>query len=137
MAKQKMLWVPNQSKAIKPIVTDEQKNATILFFEPLIANYKTQLQQVDNSKVGTYTIDIYSKWYQNYFYLCEKYKSENSNRIVDEYERKYLRLEFISENNFNFSYFRHTGAWHLVAENCSLEKCLHMINENGNFQPLL
>lgn len=74
MAKQKMLWVPNQSKAIKPIVTDEQKNATILFFEPLIAKYKAELQQVDNSKEGTYTIDVYSKWYQNYFYLCENIK---------------------------------------------------------------
>ena len=132
-----MLWILSQSKAIKPRVTDEQKEVVNIFFEPLIANYKTQLQQVDNSKEGTYTIDIYSKWYQHYFYLCEKYKSENPNRIVDEYERKYLRLEFISENNFNFSYYRHTGAWHLVAENCSLETCLQMINENGNFQPLL
>lgn len=66
-----------------------------------------------------------------------KYKSVGANKIVDEYERKYVRLEFITENNYNFSYFRHTGQWHLVAENCSLETCLQMINENGNFQPLL
>ena len=135
MAKQKILSIPNPKKAIKPTVTSEQKNTISLFFEPLIAKYKIELNQVDK-KSGTYTIDVYSKWYQHYFYLCEKYKSENSNRIVDEYERKYLRLEFVSENNFNFSYFRHIGVWHLVAENCTLEKCLQMINENPNFQPL-
>ena len=129
--------MPSRAKAIKPKVTDEQKEVVNTFFEPLIAKYKDQLKQINNSKEDTYTIDIYSKWYQNYFYLCEKYKSEGENRIMDEYERKYLRLEFIDKNNFNFSYFRHTGQWHLVDENCALKKCLEMINENGNFQPLL
>lgn len=44
---------------------------------------------------------------------------------------------FISENNFNFSYFRHTGQWHLVNENITLEDSLEMIIGNSNFRPML
>lgn len=84
MAKQKMLWVPNQSEAIKPTVTDKQKEEVNTFFEPLIAKYKKQLQKIKPNTVYNYVTDIYSKWYQLYFYLCEKYKSENPNRIVSQ-----------------------------------------------------
>ena len=136
MAKKRVLWVPTNLQKTKPTLTEAQKNAVSIFFEPLIASYKVQLNEVDK-RDGTYTIDVYSKWYQHYFYLCEKYKSEGENKILDEYERKYLRLEFVDENHFKFAYFRHTGQWHLVDENCTLQKCLEMINENPNFQPLL
>lgn len=123
-------------KKAKPIILEAQKIAVSNFFEPLIASFKTQLLEA-GKRSGTCSIDIYSKWYQHYFYFCEKYIHEGENRISKEHERKYLRLEFINENSFNFSYYRHTGQWHLVKENCTLEKCLQMINENGNFQPIL
>ncbi len=136
MAK-KYIWIPSQTKASKQKVSEVQKEAVNMFFEPLVLQYKKELQKLKQNKEHNYIADIYSKWHQNYFYLCEQYKSENENRISDEYARKYLRLEFISENNFNFSYFRHISQWHLVAENVTLAECLKMINENPNFRPLI
>lgn len=135
MAK-KYIWIPSPTKAKKQKVSEGQKNEVNLFFEPLILQFKNELKSVKPNKKYNYIIDIYTKWYQNYFYFCEKYKSESEFRTVDEFETKIVRLEFISENNFNFSYFRHTGQWHLVIENITLENCLEMIIDNPNFRPM-
>lgn len=130
------IWIQGNAKAKKQKVTDKQKDEVSLFFEQLILQFKNELQQIEPNKKFNYVVDIYTKWYQNYFYFCEKYKSENENRIADEFETKFVRLEFISENNFNFSYFRHTGQWHLVVENITLQECLEMIIGNPNFRPM-
>jgi len=108
-----------------------------IFFEPLILQFKNELQKREPDKEYSYVVDIYTKWYQNYLYFCEKYKAEFENRLADEFETKFARLEFISEDNFNFSYFRHTGQWHVVIENITLKHCLEMIIQNPDFQPLL
>ncbi len=134
--KKKRIWALSVPKAKKIKINDFQKKEISAFFYPLILQYKKLLQEVIPDKSNNYVVDIYTKWYQNYFYFCEKYKAEYADRIADDFEYKFVRLEFIDENKFNFSYFRHTGQWHLVDENLSLEACLKMINENPNFQPL-
>lgn len=123
-------------KSKKMKITEKQKKVITLFFEPLIGQFKKELQKMKPDKKFNYVIDIYTKWYQNYFYLCEKYKAVFENSLTDEFEIKIVRLEFIAENNFNFSYFRHTGQWHPVAKNITLEDCLEMINANPNFRPM-
>ena len=105
-------------------------------FQPLIESFKKQCISKNPNKEFNYLIDIYSKWYQNYFYLCEKYKSEHPNRIKDEFEAKFVRLTYTGKDQFEFSYFRHTGQWHLVAENLTLDECKEMILSNPNFQPI-
>ncbi len=131
----KRFWgtVPVKSKKLK--ITDKQKAAITVFFEPLILKFKTELQKVEPNKKFNYLVDIYTKWNQNYFYFCEKYKAVSDNRIADEFETKFVRLEYVSENNFNFSYFRHTGQWQLVIDNITLQECMEMIEGNPNFRP--
>ncbi|MDD3877140.1 MAG: hypothetical protein PHT69_10990 [Bacteroidales bacterium] len=132
----KRIWEIKHVKQKKTKVNDTQKKEITAFFEPLIVHYMKHLQEVIPDKKYNYVVDIYTKWFQNYFYFCEKYKAEYANRIADDFERKFLRLEFVADNQFNLSYFRHTGQWYLVNENLSLETCLKMINENPLFQPL-
>jgi hypothetical protein len=87
-------------------------------------------------RVAFLKAQIKTTWYRNYFYLCEKFKSESPNRMVDEFETKFVRLEYKGKDSFDFSYFRHTGAWHLVAQSLSLEDCKELILSNPNFQPI-
>ena len=105
-------------------------------FQPLVESFKKQCILQNPDKQFNYLIDIYSKWYQNYFYLCEKYKSEQPNRLADEFEVKIVRLKYTGKNLFDFSYFRHTGQWHLVAKSFTLEECKEMILSNPVFQPI-
>ncbi len=69
-------------------------------------------------------------------YFCQKFKSESPESIVPEFEENFVRLEYVENDNFNFSYFRHTGQWFPVATNLSLNNCLEMIADNPNFHPI-
>jgi len=104
--------------------------------QPLIEDFKTTFIIPDPNKEFNYLVDIYTKWYRNYLYFCEKFKSEYPNRIQDEFEVKFVRLDFKGNNSFDFSYMRHTGKWHLVAIDLTLEDCLDMMLKNPNFQPI-
>lgn len=81
-------------------------------------------------------IDIYTRWRGNYLYFCEKYKSEGENRIADEFEVKFVRLEHIGHDKFNLSYFRHTEKWFQVETDLTLSDCLKMMKEIPTFQPI-
>ncbi|MBI3260569.1 MAG: hypothetical protein HYZ54_14010 [Ignavibacteriae bacterium] len=130
-------WVITEPKPAKPLVSDERKNEVSVFFEPLILSFKKKLEEITPNKEFTYTVDIFTKWNQNCFYFCEKCVSEQVNGEEYEHEEKFVKLEYVSKNNFNFYYFRHTGKWHLVFRKITLDQCLEAILENPNFQPLL
>jgi hypothetical protein len=123
------------SKNVKP--SEYNKIEIKLYFQPLIENFKSQFIKENPNKEFNYLIDIYSKWYGNYFYFCEKYKSERENRMVDEFEVKFLRLKFIEKNLFELSYFRHTGQWQTVVPfGMTCHDCKEMILSNPVFHPI-
>lgn len=130
----KKVWMftPEKPKKAKP--TEQEKREISEKCQNLVEEFKKKCINPNNS--DNYLIDIYTKWYQNYFYFCEKFKSESPNRLKDEFEIKFVRLTFKGADCFDFSYLRHTEQWWLVSENLALEDCLKAIRENPNFQPL-
>ncbi len=132
MAKGVWVYSPASRKGQKLTDVDKQKISD--FFQPLIRDFKAKIKPPKDKK-WSYITDIYTKWYRNYFYICEKYKSESENRMQDEWENKVVRLKYIDNNKFDFSYFRHTGKWHLVSIDMTLQECKELILGNPNFQP--
>lgn len=132
----KKYWMISPTKNVKKNPTELEKISIENFFQPLIDSFKKQYINENPNKELNYLVDVYSKWYQNYFYLCEKFKSEHPNRLADEFEIKFVRLKYIGKNQFEFSYFRHTGQWHLVTDGLTLEDCREMILSNPVFQPV-
>ncbi len=124
---------PKHPKAkLSPLKMDEIQNLC----QPLVEQFKKQYIKENPDKRFTYSIDIYTKWNRNYLYFCEKNKSENPNRISDEYESKFVRLEYTGNDQFKLSYFRHTGPWFLVTANLTLNDCLEMVRDIPNFHPI-
>jgi len=136
MSKRKKQWIFSSEKKTKAKPTDYEKSCVQTYFQPLIENFKQEFIKEIPNKEYNYLIDIYSKWYRSYFYLCQKYKSEQPDRLKDEFEAKFVRLTFLGNDKFDFSYFRHIGSWHLVAEDMTMEQCKEMILSNPNFQPI-
>ena len=104
--------------------------------QPLIEKLKLQYVLKNPDKKFNYLVDIYTRWYRDYLYLCEKNKSESPNRIADEFEDKFVRLKIIKKDKFDISYLRHTGKWSLIACDLTLKECLKMIEDTPTFHPV-
>jgi hypothetical protein len=126
----KKIWVLTpQKKAI----TESDKTHLTALFEPLIKNYKKKFIEAKPNKKHNYVIDFYTKFYRGFFYLCATYKAEYENRIHDEFEVKFARLEFVETKKYNLAYYRHTGQWWTIDENVTAEYCLDNITNNPLF----
>ncbi len=83
--------------------------------------------------VLNYVVDIYTKWYRNYFYFCTKYANSRPDAIADHFETKFARLEYVKQDRYHLSYMRFTGKWWLVYQNLSLDECLNIIKDDPVF----
>lgn len=117
-------------------LTSYEKSSIESRCQPLIKKLKSQYVLENPKKEFNYLVDIYLKWYRNYLYFCEKYKSESTNRIADEFEEKFVRLKCTKRDKYEFSYMRHTGQWFLVTYDLSLDECLEMIEDTPTFHPI-
>ena len=82
-----------------------------------------------------YVVDIYAKWYRNYFYFCAQYRCPASNRISEFFEHKFARLECAGKDSFNLAYMRHTGQWWELYQGLSFKECLETIRQEPHFLP--
>jgi hypothetical protein len=117
-------------------LTGYQKNRIESQCQPLIEKLKSQYVLKNPDKRYNYMVDIYIKWYRNYLYFCGKYKSENPDRLVDEFEGNFARLKIIKPDSFEISYMRHTEKWFIIARDLTLNKCLEMIEDTPTFHPV-
>ena len=82
-----------------------------------------------------YLVDIYTKWYRNYFYFCSTYNSPGPYAISPSFEDKFARLEYVGPDRYNLFYMRYTGQWWELYQDFSLEDCFNAIEEEPHFQP--
>ncbi len=82
-----------------------------------------------------YVVDIYSKWFRNYFYFCAKYACPGQNAISPYFESKFARLEYTGTNSFSLSYMRHTGKWFELYAGLSLDDSLAIIKDDLHLLP--
>ena len=82
-----------------------------------------------------YVVDIYSKWFRNYFYFCAKYACPSQNAISPYFESKFARLEYTGTNSFSLSYMRHTGRWFELYAGLSLDDSLAIIKDDLHLLP--
>ncbi len=129
MATKKVWVLTPQKKAI----TEADKTHLTTLFSSLIDDYKKKFIEAKPNKKENYIVNFYSKFYRGFFYLCAEYKAEYENRIVDAFEEKFARLEFVDVGKYNLAYFRHTGQWWTIDENVTAEYCLKNIKNNPLF----
>jgi hypothetical protein len=135
MAKKRWVYSPRKQSAskvsehLKQTVKDkaDQLVNTVLihkYVKPPPENYQFN-----------YLVNIYTKWYRNYFYFCSTYNTSRPNAIAPSFEDKFARLEYVAGDSFNLAFMRHTGQWQEIAQSISLEEALEMIKEGGLFHP--
>jgi len=134
--KNKKYWIFKSVPKVKIKLAESEKIQIQSQCQPLVDEFKKQYVQINPVKQFTYLTDVYTKWYQNYLYFCDTRESVHPERIMNQVEEKFVRLEYTGEDRFVLSYFRHTGRWSLVATDMTLKDCMEMMKGNPNFQPI-
>ncbi|HET7117697.1 MAG TPA: hypothetical protein VFI29_14475 [Hanamia sp.] len=133
-------------KNTKKYILWEKKNLAKFFIpekieienlcQPLIERFKKIHINKNPGKEYNYLIDIYIKWRGNYIYFLAKYRTGKNAMVEQEFDEGFVRLEYVKNDSFNLSYFRHTGKWFTVANSLSLKNCLEMIEQIPTFHPI-
>ena len=137
MAGVKKAWWFKPQRELKPGVPDSVKAGVERKCNELVETVLKpgHIKPLPEDKRFNYLVDIYTKWYRNYFYFCAKYCSPHPDAISPFVEDKFARLEYAGEDRFNLSYMRHTGQWFEIFSEITLEECIEAIKEMPHFMP--
>lgn len=83
-----------------------------------------------------YPIDIYGKWHGGKYRFIQRFRSDCEDALEPEFDRPFARLEYVSRDRFDLSYFRHTGQWWTVYRDVSLAEALSLLESEGIFHPV-
>jgi len=130
-------WVQTTKKLSKPKIPETTKQLVQQQFDRLI---KTELKPTcvkpPTDHDFNYLVDVFGKWYRNYFYVCGTYNCPSPRAISPTFEAKYARFEYVSADRFNIAYMRHTGQWWEIMQGLTLEECLKEAKENPLLHPV-
>lgn len=132
MATRRKTWVysPPKQKKKSSKVPEEMKQYLQEKGDEIVEKiFKPEyLKPVPEEQTHNHIIDIYTKWYRNYFYFCVKYQCSPDSSLSS-IENKFVRLEYLGDDNFQYSYMRHTGQW-WPTHKMTIDECMkHVITE--------
>jgi hypothetical protein len=114
MATRKKTWIynPPKPKKTKPKIPEEMKQYLQEKGDEIVEKiFKPEyLKPVPEKQTHNHIVDIYTKWYRNCFYFCVKYQCR-PNSYPSFFENKFVKLEYLGDEKFQYSYMRHTGQW--------------------------
>ena len=137
MAKNEKRWFFSSSSTPKPKVPELVKIQVKQACDELVESVlKPRNIDPDPQKDRfNYIMDIFTKWYRNYFYFYAKYHSPGPNAIEPFFKTKFARMEYVERDRFNLSYMRHTTKWFEVYPDMSLDECIEAIRDDPLFTP--
>jgi hypothetical protein len=134
----KKKWGCSPPKESKPKVPGRIKDEVQAKATHLIDS-EFKLTHIKPPKKGeeqfSYIVNIYSKWYRNYFYFIAKCRCPAPNCISEFFDTDFARLEYIRNDRFKLSYMRHTGQWWELYMDLSLDECLEAVRSEPHFLP--
>jgi hypothetical protein len=137
MAIKRKTWMPASPKRTKPQAPDSIKLILKEKADEIIENIlkPEHIKPPPTDNDFNYLVDIYSKWYRNYFYFCARYNCPSPNAISPSFETKFARMEYVGNERFNLSYMRHTEQWWEIYQELPMLECLKLIAEEPHFMP--
>ncbi len=137
MASKRKTWMPASQRRKKPQVPDSIKLILKKKADEIIENVlkPKHIKPPPTDNDFKYLVDIYSKWYRNYFYFCAKYNCPSPNAISPSFETKFARMEYVGNEKFNLSYMRHTEQWWEIYQELPMLESIKIIADDPQFIP--
>jgi hypothetical protein len=74
-----------------------------------------------------YVTDITGKWHGRFFYLIATYACPGANAISPFFESRFARFEHIGNGKFALAFLRHTGTWHGLYHDLTIDECFESV----------
>ncbi len=85
-----------------------------------------------------YCIDIFGKWHGANYRFLQRFRNDRPDRYTErEFTSPFVRLEYVSADRFDISYFRHTGQWWPVDRGVTLDEALEALETTGIYHPIV
>ena len=136
MARRAKVWTYVGARVGKTPPSDE-KSVITAACERAITDVLTPrfLPVVRPQTEHNYPVFIHGKWNGNKYRFMTRYKCAGANRTVEAFDAPFARLDYASRDCFDLQWHRHTGAWHRVGQDLSLEAALHQLTTSEYFMP--
>ena len=130
------MWIYSPPKSSKPKVPVDLKTEVTEQAERLLVEWRPQyIKPPPPGYQFNYIVELYSKWFRSYFYLCAKYACPGPTALAPSFEARFARLEYVGDRQFNLAFMRHTGQWVETEQGLTIDQCLRSIREDGFYQP--
>ena len=120
-------------------LSDQQKQEITAACERLIAEVfiPRHLPKIGPTKEFNYPIAIHGKWHGSTYRFIQRYRSPFKEAAADpEFDAPFARLEFVSRNCFDLSWFRHTGRWHTLHRSVTFDEAMRLLREDELLHPV-
>ncbi len=95
------------------------------------------LPEIRPTEEFNYPVAIFGKWHGGKYRFIQRFRSDRpENELDPESDSPFARIEFVSRDRFDVSYFRHTGQWWTVYRGVSLAEALSLLETEGVFHPI-
>lgn len=135
MARKRKTWVWVPPKRSKPAVPAHLRQVVTLKADEFVQKHlkPAHIKTPPTNPEINYMIDIWTRWYQSYFYFCATYASPSPHALSPTFELRFARMAYIGNERFNLAYMRHTGNWNEIYFDLSIEECLTAIRDEPYF----
>lgn len=83
-----------------------------------------------------YPVDIFGKWHGNRYRFLQRYRSGFPEKLGEEFDSPFTRLDWVSRDRFDIQWYRHTETWFCLYRGLSLAEALKTIETDGHLHPL-
>ena len=135
MAMRRKTWVWAPRKQPKSTVPAHLKESVRSKGDELVQKHlkPAYIKPPPTNPEMNYIIDIWTRWYQSYFYFCATYASPSPHALSPTFELRFARMGYIGNERFNLAYMRHTGNWNEIYFDLSVDECMTAIRDEPYF----
>lgn len=135
----KKIWIEAVEKQPRPVKPTEEEKAVIVstcdaFIREVLK--PCFLPEVRPSNEFNYCVDIFGEWRGGRYRFMQRYRSDAPNRIRDEFDSPFVRLDFMGTDSFNIYWRRHNDQWCRLHHGVTLIEALELIVSDPVLHPL-
>jgi hypothetical protein len=83
-----------------------------------------------------YPVEIFGDWRAGRYRFMQRYRSDSPNRVSDEFDAPFARLDHMGPNSFDIYWMRHNGNWWPLYRGVTLDQALRLMIDDGHLHPL-